>query len=148
MELSIKTILAKTDFEIMSRILKQEMWGHVVSCPTISNRNRVQQCTRGHVVTVLCFCVSVFCVGRCGHSSVFLYFYISACSECSWLNMWSQQCVSVAGNGDDERKTAVNSLEMSAMPQSLRKTENVILIEKILVIIITGRQNAFTKTSG
>ena len=128
MELSIKTILAKTDFEIMSRILKQEMWGHVV--------------------TVLCFCVSVFCVGRCGHSSVFLYFYISACSECSWLNMWSQQCVSVAGNGDDERKTAVNSLEMSAMPQSLRKTENVILIEKILVIIITGRQNAFTKTSG
>ena len=37
---------------------------------------------------------------------------------------------------------------MSAMPQSLRKTENVILIEKILVIIITGRQNAFTKTSG
>ena len=64
------------------------------------------------------------------------------------MDMWSQQCVSVAGNGDDERKTAVNSLEMSAMPQSLRKTENVILIEKILVIIITGRQNAFTKTSG
>ena len=133
---------AKTDFEIMSRILKQEMWGHVV--------------------TVLCFCVSVFCVGRCGHSSVFLYFCawtcghssvflyfcISVCSECSWLDMWSQQCVSVAGNGDDERKTAVNSLDMSAMPQSLRKTENVILIEKILVIIITGRQNAFTKTSG
>ena len=119
----------------MSRILKQEMWGHVV--------------------TVFCFCVSVFCVVTalcfcilCGHSTVFLYFCIPVCSECSWLDMWSQQCVSVAGNGDDERKTAVNSLEMSAMPQSLRKTENVILIEKILVIIITGRQNAFTKTSG
>ena len=95
-------------------------------------------------------------MGTCGHGFVFLRFCI-LCWE-MWsqqcvsvflcLDMWSQQCVSVAGNGDDERKTAVNSLEMSAMPQSLRKTENFILIEKILVIIITGRQNAFTKTSG
>ena len=97
----------------------------------------------GDVVTAVCFCISVL-----GHVVTAVYFCISVCSECSWLDMWSQQCVSVAGNGDDERKTAVNSLEMSAMPQSLRKTENVILIEKILVIIITGRQNAFTKTSG
>ena len=114
----------------------------------------------GDVVTAVCFCISV--CSECSWLdmwsqqcvSVFLClftavcFCISVCSEFSWMDMWSQQCVSVAGNGDDERKTAVNSLEMSAMPQSLRKTENVILIEKILVIIITGRQNAFTKTSG
>ena len=32
----------------------------------------------------------------------------------AWWDMWSRQPVSAAGNGDDERKTARNSLEMSA----------------------------------